>query len=227
MKNSENYKIKNEKVSVIVPVYNVEKYLKRCLDSIIDQTYSNIEIILIDDGSTDNSGTICDRYTKNDKRIIVIHKENGGLSSARNAGIEIATGKYLCFIDSDDYIENDMIEYLYCGIKKYDVDIATCGFSNIYSTGRKECITIPKEDIIYSKKDALDIHLLSGYIDDITCNKMFKKKLYENIRYPEGYLYEDMITTYKLINKANKVALRPNSKYNYCKRNDSIGRYYI
>ena len=223
MENLENSKNKNEKISVIVPIYNVEKYLKRCLESILNQTYTNIEIILVDDGSTDNSGIICDKYAEKDERIIIIQKENGGLSSARNTGIDISTGEYLCFVDSDDYIENDMIEYLYCGIKKYNVDIAVCGFSIIYSNGRKKCITIPKNDIIYSKMDALDIHLLSGYIDDITCNKIFKKQLYENIRYPEGYLYEDMITTYKLINKANRVALCPKSKYNYCRRGDSIG----
>lgn len=223
MESLENYKNEDKKVSIIVPVFNVKNYIKRCIESIINQTYSNIEIILVDDGSTDNSGNICDEYAKKDKRVKVIHKNNGGLSSSRNVGINISSGKYLCFIDSDDYIENDMIEYLYRGMKKYDVDIVSCGFSNIYTNGNKECITIPKEDIIYSKKEALDIHLLSGYIDDITCNKMFKKELYENIRYPEGYLYEDMITTYKLIDKANKVALCPESKYNYCRRWDSIG----
>ena len=222
MVNSAKSQNNNDKISIIVPVYNVEKYLARCLDSIIDQTYTNIEIILVDDGSLDESGKICDEYAKKDKRIKVIHKQNGGLSSARNSGIEMASGKYVCFIDSDDYIEKDMIEYLYKGVKKYHADIVVCGLSNIYSNGKIECATIPREDIIYNRKQALDIHLLTGYIDHVICDKIYKKELFNDIKFPEGKIYEDMMTTYKLIDKVDKVVLRPDSKYNYCRRSDSI-----
>ena len=117
----------NELISVIVPIYNVEKYLERCLDSIIKQTYKNLDIILVDDGSIDNSTKICDEYVKKDSRIKVIHKENGGLSDARNVGIDNSDGKYICFIDSDDYIELDMIENLYDGIVKNNANICCCG----------------------------------------------------------------------------------------------------
>ena len=117
---------KQDLISVIVPVYNVENYLKRCLDSIINQTYQNIEIILIDDGSTDNSGNLCEDYKKIDNRIKVVHKTNGGLSDARNTGIKKAKGKYITFVDSDDYVEYDYVEYLYNLIKKYDTNISFC-----------------------------------------------------------------------------------------------------
>ena len=118
-------------ISIIIPVYNVEKYLRKCLDSIINQTYKKLEIILIDDGSTDNSGKICEEYAKKDDRIIVIHKENAGVSSARNRGIELANGKYIGFIDSDDWIEENMYETLYQNLLQFDVDISMCNYSII------------------------------------------------------------------------------------------------
>lgn len=213
----------NSMVTIVVPVYNVEKYLIRCVDSIINQTFREIEIILVDDGSKDNSGNICDEYKNKDNRIIVIHQENKGLSAARNAGIKIAKGKYICFIDSDDYIENDMIKYLYEGIKRNNADICCCGFSNIYENGKIERITIPEKEIIYNKEKALDIHLFSGYIDVVAWNKLYDISLFRNIQYPEGKLYEDMLTTYKLIDSSNKIVLLPESKYYYCKRGSSIG----
>lgn len=211
------------KVTVVVPIYNVEKYLRRCIDSIINQTMREIEIILVDDGAIDNSGNICDEYAKIDKRIKVIHQKNAGLSAARNSGIKIATAQYICFIDSDDYIEEDMIEYLYKGAEKYNSDIACCGFSNIYENGVIEKVTIPTKEIIFSTQEALNIHLFSGYIDVVAWNKLYKTKLFKDILYPEGYLYEDMLTTYKLLSKAEKISLHPDSKYFYCKRKTSIG----
>ena len=115
-------------ISLIVPIYNVELYLSQCVESILIQTYTNLEVILVDDGSTDNCGKICDDYRNIDSRIIVIHKQNGGLSDARNTGIEIATGNYLCFIDSDDWIEPDMIEFLYNNLVNYDADLYMCDY---------------------------------------------------------------------------------------------------
>ena len=154
-------KMKNDiKISVIVPIYKVEKYLRRCIDSIINQTFKNIEIILVNDGSPDNCPKICEEYKNKDNRIIIINQENQGLSVARNSGIRIARGQYLVFIDSDDYIEEDMIEYLYEGIVKYDVDISCCGYVAVYDNGIKEKITVPSEDTIYKKEEALNILLL-------------------------------------------------------------------
>ena len=123
----------NELISIVIPIYNVEKYIEKCLDSVIKQTYKNIEIILVDDGSPDNCGKICDSYANNDKRIQVIHKENGGLSDARNVGIERANGKYITFVDSDDYIELDYIEYLYTLIKKYNTKISFCKVNVVFN----------------------------------------------------------------------------------------------
>lgn len=210
-------------VTIVVPIYNVEKYLKRCLDSIINQTYEDVDIILVNDGSTDNSLDICYEYKKKDNRITVINQENQGLSAARNAGIEMANSNYIMFIDSDDYIELDMVEYLIERAKKYDSDIACCGFTNIYENGIKEKITKPQNDVVYSKEEALDLHLFSGYIDVVAWNKLYKLELFDDIRYPIGKLYEDMLTTYLLIEKSEIISLHPDSKYYYCKRNSSIG----
>lgn len=211
------------KVTVVVPVYNVEIYLNRCINSIINQTLKEIEIILVDDGSTDQSGKICDDYLEKDKRIKVIHQKNMGLSCARNAGIKIASADYICFIDSDDYIEIDMLEYLYEKALKYKSDIICCGFSSIYENGKKEKITIPNGDMFFSIEEALDIHLLSGYIDVVAWNKLYKTSLFDKIKYPDGMLYEDMLTTYKLISQSKLISLHPDSKYFYCKRKNSIG----
>lgn len=211
------------KVTVVLPIYNVEKYLDRCINSVINQTFKNLEIILVNDGSTDNCLKICEKYKNIDDRIIIINQRNKGLSAARNSGIIKATSKYICFIDSDDYIEKDMIEYLYNGMKKYNSQITCCGFTNIYENGIKEKITRPKKDFVYTREKALDIHLISGYIDVVAWNKLYDIELFKNVKYPEGLLYEDMLTTYKLIYNANKVVLLPESKYYYCKRSSSIG----
>lgn len=212
-----------KQITVVIPVYNVESYLRRCIDSIVCQTIKNIDIILVDDGSTDNSGKICDEYREIDNRIKVVHQKNQGLSAARNVGIKMAKTKYICFIDSDDYVEKDMLEYLYEGTLQSGADIVCCGFTNIYENGEIEKITIPDNDVLFSKEEALDIHLFSGYIEVVAWNKLYKLELFNNITYPEGKLYEDMLTTYKLIDKSNCVLLRPDSKYYYCKRNNSIG----
>lgn len=215
--------MKKNEVTIVVPVYNVEPYLERCLNSILNQTYYDMNIIIVDDGSTDNSPIICDDFAKKDSRIKVIHQSNMGLSAARNTGIKAANSTYIMFIDSDDYIEKDMVEYLLTKAKQYDSDIACCGFSNIYENGNFEKITIPKNDIIYDRKTALDIHMFSGYIDVVAWNKLYKLKLFDDILYPVGKLYEDMMTTYLLINKSKIISLHPDSKYLYCKRSSSIG----
>lgn len=209
-------------ISIIVPVYNVEKYLGKCLDTIINQTYKNIEILVVNDGSTDDSDKILKEYYKKDKRIRIINKKNGGLSSARNKGIDKASGKYLSFIDSDDYIENDMIETLYKTIFKEEADISICEFIEEDEMNPKQ-VTQQQEVInIYNKDEAIKELILDKKITNHAWNKLYKKDLFENIRYPEGRNMEDIATTYKLFLKSNKIVKTNQIKYHYIQRSNSI-----
>lgn len=209
-----------EKISIIVPVYKVEQYLHQCIDSIIGQTYTNLEIILVNDGSPDGCGKICDEYREKDRRIIVIHKENGGLSDARNAGIRISTGKYIGFVDSDDYIEKDMYEFLYNLIIKYDADISICGRYELkdldFPSNKKY------KDICYTKELAIKEILKDDKLRSYAWDKLYKAKLFNDVTYPKGKYYEDMYTTYKLIQKSNKIVLNASPKYHYRFRKESI-----
>ena len=219
--------IEKDKISVVVPIYNVEKYLERCINSIINQTYKNLEIILVDDGSTDNSGKIADKYKKIDSRIKVIHKNNGGLSDARNKGITIASGKYISFIDSDDYIAEDMISYLYKLIKDNNSEISICNFqqfSSIEEINDFKDFNINESNIYnYTGVEMLQI-LLKGNISygDYAWNKLYMLSLFNNIQYPIGKKMEDIGTTYKLYFNSKKVTIGTEKKYFYYKRNDSI-----
>ena len=210
-----------DKISIIVPVYNVEKYLKECIESILSQTYKNIEIILIDDGSTDNSGKICDEYLKKDSRVKVIHKENGGLSDARNTGIEIASGKYIGFVDSDDYIAKDMYDFLYQNIKRENAEISGCNRFLVYENkieiyGKKECYEV------MDSQRAIEMLCTIGYIGVSAYTKLYEAKLFKDIRYPKGKINEDMYTTYKLFDKANRIVYDATPKYYYRQRSGSI-----
>lgn len=211
-----------EKISVIIPVYNVKKYLKRCLDSVINQTYKNIEIILVNDGSTDNSLKICEDYQKKDKRIIIINQKNSGLSAARNKGLDIAKGKYICFIDSDDYVTCDYVFYLYKLIKKDNFDFSACStkliINNIYTDNYDE-------EIIYELDPKEALKLLLDNNNKITLSawgKLYKKEIFKNIKYPVGKIYEDIETTGNIILNSKKIIYSTAPKYNYCIRNDSI-----
>lgn len=212
----------NEKISLIVPVYNVEKYLEKCVNSILKQTYKNLEIILVDDGSRDKSAEICDKLKKVDNRIIVVHKTNGGLSDARNAGIEIATGNYLGFIDSDDYIQNDMYEYLYKLIKENNGDISICDYKIIYEDEDFHVEKKINKIQTYTKIDAMKELLKKNQIQDYAWNKLYKRNLFSNIKYPVGRKMEDLGTTYKLFDKANKIIKGNQKKYFYLQRMGSI-----
>ena len=213
----------SELISVIVPIYNVEKYLKKAVDCIVRQTYDNIEIILVDDGSTDNCGLICDEYYKKDNRIKVIHKENGGASEARNAGIEIAKGEYFAFIDPDDWIENNMIEVLYNNIKKYDADISICEYIKETIKGKVlKKKSGNKEIQIFNKKSSLCELIMQKNITNHIWNKLYKKKLFNEIRFPKGKLLEDISITYKLFEKSDKIVYQNISLYHYINRNSSI-----
>ena len=215
----------NELISVIVPIYNVDKYLERCIDSIINQTYKNLEIILVDDGSTDDCPRICDEYQKKDSRIKVIHKENGGLSDTRNKGIDIAKGKYYGFIDSDDYIDADMYAILYKNIVETHSDIAVCGRYIDYEDGNTKKMTNEnRSNILMDRIEALK--KLNNYSDfDMSaCDKLYSAKLWKDIRYPYGKICEDYYTTYKLFDKSNKVVFVPKALYHYFQRNNSLSR---
>lgn len=203
-----------------MPVYKVESYLPKCLDSIVNQTYQNLEIILIDDGSPDRCGEICDEYAKRDNRIVVIHKENGGVSSARNVGLKLASGEYIGWVDSDDWVEKDMFAYLLNGLQSYDADIAVCGqyecFKNrIIPCGCNEIRVLDTRQAIHW---LLENQKLKNYVWDKLC----KKELYDGIQFPEGRAIEDVAVTYHLFEKANCVVCLPKKKYYYLKRNDSI-----
>ncbi len=209
-----------ELISVIVPVYNVEKYLEKCIDSIINQTYKNIEILLIDDGSTDSSGEICDRYAIKDKRILVFHKENGGLSDARNKGIDIATGKYISFIDSDDYVEENYISFLYEILKKFDADIS---MGKHYVRYQENTIdTSSGQELCMNPEVTLEKMLYGEDVDVSAWAKLYKKDLFKDIRFPKGRVFEDAATTYKLIDKSSQVAFKSLPIYNYVMRKNSI-----
>jgi len=211
-----------EKISIIIPVYNVSKYLKRCLDSVINQTYKNIEIIIVNDGSTDDSLKICESYQKKDKRIIIINQKNQGLSAARNKGLNIANGKYICFIDSDDYVFYDYVLYLYRLIKKDNYDFSSCNSIKIINNKQFKTNIKEKKYILNSKTALKMLFNNNNNFSQSAWGKLYKKELFKNIKYPVGKVYEDIETTGNIILKSKKIIYSTLPKYNYCIRNDSI-----
>lgn len=209
-----------ELISVIVPVYNTEIYLNRCVDSIIRQTYKNLEIILVDDGSTDRSGEICDTYAEKDKRVKVLHQKNSGPSVARNYGITIAQGDYIGFVDSDDYIEPDMYESLYRCMETGG-DIVCCGSVSIYKHTKK-VVAKTKKECTFNTEEAL-LELLRGELITFSvCDKLFRRQLMEKERFAIGRLCEDLPFTYQMIRKSNQVINIGEIKYHYfCNRDNS------
>jgi len=215
--------MQNPLISIIIPIYKVEDYIRRCIDSIVSQTYKNLEIILVDDGSPDNCGNICEEYSLKDKRIKVIHKKNGGLSSARNFGLDIASGEYIGFVDSDDWIENDMYESLYNAIIFHKADISVCG-RYIASGNKITTISDSEKAEVFTRCEALSELVLDEYsgMKNFAWDKLYKKELFDNVRYPEGKCYEDIFTTYKLFSLTNKIVDIKSPKYYYLMREDSI-----
>lgn len=208
-------------ISVIVPVYNVEKYLSRCIESIMNQTYFQLEIILVNDGSSDSSGRLCDSYKQQDARIIVVHKNNGGLSDARNSGIDIARGNYILFVDSDDYIATNCVERLHNLIREYKADIAMCGHKNFYDEvdiGLQEA----EEIVEYTNMEALTEMLYQKNVYQSAWGKIYKAELFSKIRYPVGYLYEDLLCTYSLFLESKTIVQNKSQLYYYFQRSDSI-----
>lgn len=212
-----------KKISVVIPVYNVEKYLSECLDSVVNQTYKNLQIILVDDGSTDFSGKICDVYAEKDNRITVVHQKNAGAGAAKNTGLELIDGEYFSIIDSDDYIELDMYEKMVNSLEKYNVDIVQCLFRNVFvndSFDRKYKIKGNYPKVLTSKS------FLKEYLYDwkyaIFANKVFKSSLLKDIRFPIGRKIDDEFFTYKLVCNAKKVVNIDNILYNYRMRKTSV-----
>mgnify|MGYP004640934595 CR=1 FL=1 len=210
-------------VSVIIPVYNVKNYLDKCLKSVVNQTYGKLEIILVDDGSTDGSDTMCDIWKKNDSRIKVIHKKNGGLSDARNVGISNAKGEYITFIDSDDFIENDMIEELLFGVKNNNCDIGICGYYKTY-LNEEYIADSGKNNMIMNRIDAIDKMNSLGYYDVSAWGKIFKTEIFNKITFPVGKLSEDWFIMYKLFYRAEKIYYNPKPKYHYVQRSGGISK---
>lgn len=209
-------------ISVIIPVYQVAPYLERCIGSVIDQTYHNLEIILVDDGSTDGSGKICDEYAGKDSRIKVIHQKNRGLSEARNRGIDIAGGEYLSFVDSDDWIDQRFIKVMYGISDEAGCDIVQCNFQNVID----DCSEGDKREgsyTVYSPEEfSAATYTLLSWKCNLAWNKLYKATLFEGIRYPTGKIHEDEFTTYKLIWRAERIAVTNTRLYFYRQRTDSI-----
>ncbi|WP_455794815.1 glycosyltransferase [Clostridium butyricum] len=213
----------NSLISIIVPVYNIEKYISVCVESILNQTIKNIEIILVDDGSSDSSGNICDRYSMLDNRIKVIHQKNKGLSGARNSGIDIAQGKYIGFVDGDDFIYPDMFECLYNLLEKNNADCACCGY-DYFDEIKNKVRKINRNNKIYYMNDveAIENVFFSQYYEFYAWNKLWKTNKFNKIRYPEGRIFEDISTTYELFKQCKNVIYIQSSKYVYRVRTGSI-----
>lgn len=203
-------------ISVIIPVYKVENYLRRCVDSVLAQTYQNMEILLIDDGSPDECPKICEEYAVKDPRIRVVHQENKGLSGARNTGIGQAKGAYLSFLDSDDIYSPYFLESLYRAISAYDADISQCRWEYMHGDHLKETYRPEAECECLTGREMLGrLYIQTGAYYVVAWNKLYKKELFKEIRYPEGRIHEDEATTYRLFDLAKKCVLVDNALYGY------------
>lgn len=210
-------------ISVIVPVFNVEKYVAICINSILSQTYNNLEIIIVNDGSTDNSGKVCEQISLNDKRIKLFNKENGGLSSARNYGVTKALGKYFVFVDSDDWIKETMIEDLYNALKKHNVKIACCGRVNYKNENDFEKIGI-SEGCLLSSEQAIRMAAFNKDVGIAAWGKIYAREVFETIRFPEGEIHEDVAIMYKLFHESQNIYVLGEYEYYYRYNNDGISK---
>ena len=208
-------------ISIVIPIYNLEEYITRCLESVKNQTYSNLEIICINDGSTDKSLEVLNNNAKNDKRIIVINKKNEGVTRAREAGIKVAKGEYIGFVDGDDTVENDMFEMLLNGCIKYNADICHCGYKKI--NNNEVTLYYGTKIILKQNKNKGIIDLLQGkYIDPTLCTKLFKKELFEGAKFDYNIIVnEDLLLNFYMFNKSNLSVFIDETKYNYIYRENS------
>lgn len=215
-------------ISVIIPVYNTKKYLPKCLDSVINQTYKNLQIIIVNDGSTDDSLRICKDYSHTDSRIIIIDKKNGGLSDARNVGLEAATGKYVFFLDSDDYINKQAIELMYSGSEYNNSDVAICDYQMVSGSDEYNIpkIQVPLKWNTLNGEEAVK-NLLSGKpFYSIAWNKLYRREIFQNIRFPIGKINEDEFVAHKTLSVAKKVIYTNQKLYVYVQHEQSIMSKY-
>lgn len=214
--------MESPKITIIIAVYNTEKYLHKCINSIVKQSYHNLEIILVDDGSTDSCAVICNDFAKSDNRIKVLHQTNGGQGSARNKALDIATGDWIGFVDSDDWIDADMYEFLITSTHSEQAEIVECGWKKITENGEIEFITPPKKLIIDNEQAMHALVYGSGKgINTSVCNKLFKRTIIDLIRFPEVRAYEDDEFIHKVLWNAHKILITGEAKYNYLTRPES------
>lgn len=218
------YSESNPLVSIIIPVYNVEKYLERCILSVINQTYSNLEIILVNDGSTDNSAKLCDELAKKDVRIRVIHKENGGLSDARNVALDAIHGEWVSFIDSDDWVDEKYVDILLKSALKNNAQISVALYKNVKNSENPKKENYKEQIKVLNNKEGIKNLLYQKYYTTSACCKIYAAKLWNDIRFPKGKLYEDVITIYEIFKKADKTVFVNRHIYFYFQRNGSIVR---
>lgn len=213
----------NSLISIIIPIFQVEKYLDKCISSIVTQSYHNIEIILVDDGSFDNSSTICDRWRNMDSRIKVIHKINGGLSQARNWGLKLAKGDFIGFVDSDDWIEPNMYEVLMSAIQETNADIAICDYRLVHEDSKVEKINvISSSRKLFSSEEALKMIIKGENLHSFVWNKLYKRKVISSIFFPESKIYEDILWTCKVVGNANILVHVGRQLYHYLYRPISL-----
>lgn len=208
-------------VSIIIPVYNVGKYIHQCIDSVINQTYRHLEILIVDDGSTDLSGRICDEYAERDDRITVYHTENHGLAAARNYAIDRAHGEYIAFLDSDDWIESHAIGRFLDAASYMDADIVACRFYQEFTNTTAQSPG-PKGEFIAEGEEILRSVVLEHRISEDVWNKFYKTRLFDAIRYPKGRVFEDYATTYKLLQASSRLAYIPDCLIHYRNRENSL-----
>ncbi len=205
-------------VSVIVPIYNLERYLEKCIQSLLSQKYTNLEIFLVDDGSKDASGEICDRYGMLDERIHVIHQANAGAAAARNAALDVCKGDYITFVDGDDYIDESFIQVLVQSLEKNAAQIAICGWQDVYESTIVEVQPLVGEEVLYNTQQALENMLYQRQFDTAMWSKLYKRELFDGIRFPVGNVYEDIAIIYKVFGRAEKVSYTDYKGYFYLLR---------
>lgn len=211
----------DRKISVIVPVYKVEQYLNRCIQSIVNQSYNDLEIVLVDDGSPDECPAICDSWAERDQRIKVIHKKNGGLSSARNAGLDIATGDYIAFVDSDDYAASNMFEIMLDAAIRNNVDVACCGRVRVSTASKVEMFTLPEEQV-FTGEEAIKQLLIGGAIEEAAWDKLYKADIFDKRRFPDGEINEDIVQTIEILGSCRRIVHVGRALYYYCENKNSI-----
>lgn len=211
--------MKKPVISVIVPIYNTEQYLRQCVDSILGQSYGELEVILVDDGSTDNCPEICEEYKRKDNRVHVIHKANGGQAGARNCGLDAANGDFISFVDSDDWIALNLYDTLVGALETFDADIACCGTTLVYMNG--DSFTPPTESRMYHPKEALKDLLTTDMLRCEVTNKIFHRILFDKVRFPEGRIYEDQAVVFQLLGTGKITVHTGQAGYFYRRRPES------